>query len=385
MNNFTYYNPTRIVFGKGSIAELRNLIPPGRVLFTYGGGSIFQNGVHRQVAEALSARKDVQVIEFGGIKPNPPYEHLMGAVRIVREQKVDFLLAVGGGSVLDGTKFIGAAARYEGGDPWEILAKGAEVKSAVPLGAVLTLPATGSESNGFAVISRESTQEKLAFGSEHCYPRFAILDPEVTLSLPKKQVRNGIVDAFAHVMEQYATYPVGAVLQDRQAEAILLALVDVGPRNLARLEDYDLRANLVWCCTQALNGLIGCGVPQDWATHMIGHELTAFYGVDHAESLAIVLPSLLYYQRERKAAKLRQYAQRVWSLCGSDAYLVDAGIVRTREFFESLGMPTRLSAYGISPADAAAKVGARFRERAYRFGEDQCLGPEDAEKILMAC
>ncbi|MGQ9588749.1 MAG: iron-containing alcohol dehydrogenase [Planctomycetota bacterium] len=384
MQNFTYTNPTRIVFGRGSIAELRNLVPPGKVLLTYGGGSIFANGVHRQVREALSARTDVEVVEFGGIRPNPAYEHLMDAVRVARGGKIDFLLAVGGGSVVDGTKFIGAAARYEGGDPWEILSRHAEVSSAVPLGAVLTLPATGSESNGFAVISRDSTREKLPFRSEHCYPRFAILDPEATFSLPKKQIRNGIVDAFAHVMEQYCTYPAAGALQDRQAEAILATLVEIGPKTLERPQDYDLRANFVWCATQALNGLIGCGVPQDWATHMIGHELTAFYGVDHGESLAIVLPSLLWHQRARKAEKLRQYGERVWGIRGDDDP-AERAIAKTREFFESLGVPTRLSAYGISPAEAAAKVGGRFRARGSRIGEDECLGPEDVEKILAAC
>ncbi len=385
MNNFTYHNPTRIVFGKGSIAELRSLVPPGRLLLTYGGGSIFKNGVHRQVREVLEGRKDLaDVIEFGGIPPNPVYEKLMDAVRIVRERKVDFLLAVGGGSVLDGTKFIAAAARHAGPDPWEFLAKGAAVTGAIPLGTVLTLPATGSESNGFAVISRDSTREKLAFGTEHCYPRFAVLDPETTLSLPRKQVRNGIVDAFAHVMEQYATYPVDAALQDRQAEAILKTLIEQGPANLERPQDYDARANLVWSATQALNGLIGCCVPQDWATHMIGHELTAFFGVDHAESLAIVLPTLLRHQKRRKGDKLRQYAQRVWGL-GGNGDLADAGIARTREFFESLGMPTRLQAYGISAEEAARKIGERLRSRNSRFGEEESLGADDAETILRGC
>jgi NADP-dependent alcohol dehydrogenase len=411
MDNFSYINPTRIVFGKGSIGELRNLVPTGRVLLTYGGGSIFRNGVYAQAKAALAGR---DVLEFGGIPPNPVYEHLMEAVKIVKERKVDFLLAVGGGSVLDGTKFIAAAVHHDGADPWDILVKSEPVRGAVPLGSVLTLAATGSESNGFAVISRTSTKEKLAFGSERCYPRFAILDPTVTYSLPRKQVRNGIVDAFIHVMEQYATQPVRASLQDRQAEAILRTLIEEGPATLERPEDYDARANLVWCATQALNGLIGCGVPQDWATHMIGHEVTALYGLDHAETLAIVLPSLLGYQKERKAAKLRQYASRVWGIdgggggwgCGGEKGgggkegdggegsggaagggdgTIDAAIAKTREFFESLDMPTRLRAYGIAAAEAASRVAERFRSRGTRIGEGESLGAEDVERILQAC
>ena len=384
MNNFTYHNPTRIVFGKGSIAGLGKLVPPGKVLMTYGGGSIKKNGVYQDVKNALAGR---EVLEFGGIPPNPVYEGLLEAVGIVKSEKVDFLLAVGGGSVLDGTKFIACAARFEGPDPWNILARSAPVKSAVPLGAVLTLPATGSESNGYSVISRTSTQEKKAFGTEHAYPRFAILDPLVTMTLPEKQVRNGIVDAFAHVMEQYATTPAAAALQDRQSEAILKTLIEEGPRTLQSPKDYDARANLMWSATQALNGLVGCGVPQDWGTHMIGHELTALYGLDHAETLAIVMPRLLRHQKAQKAAKLLQFARRVWGLDGGgDAGAAsEAGIVRMEEFFNSVGMPTRLSAYGIAPAEAAAKVGERFRQRKARFGQDESLNGDDAAKILERC
>ena len=383
MNNFTYHNPTRIVFGKGSIAGLGKLVPPGKVLMTYGGGSIKKNGVYQDVKNALAGR---EVLEFGGIPPNPVYEGLLEAVGIVKSEKVDFLLAVGGGSVLDGTKFIACAARFEGPDPWNILARSAPVKSAVPLGAVLTLPATGSESNGYSVISRKSTQEKKAFGTEHAYPRFAILDPLVTMTLPEKQVRNGIVDAFAHVMEQYATTPAAAALQDRQSEAILKTLIEEGPKTLQSPKDYDARANLMWSATQALNGLVGCGVPQDWGTHMIGHELTALYGLDHAETLAIVMPRLLRHQKTLKAAKLLQFARRVWGLDGGDAGVAsEAGIVRMEEFFNSVGMPTRLSAYGIAPAEAAAKVGERFRQRKARFGQDESLNGDDAAKILERC
>jgi NADP-dependent alcohol dehydrogenase len=384
MQDFTYRNPTRIVFGRGTIARLKELIgPQERVLMTYGGGSIRKNGVYEQVRQALAGR---DLLEFGGIQPNPLYETLMKAVKVVKEKRVTFLLAAGGGSVLDGTKFIAAAAEFEGLDPWDIPAKGAPVKAAVPLGTVLTLPATGSESNGFAVISRQGTGEKLAFGSEACYPQFAILDPAVTLSLPQEQVRNGIVDAFMHVLEQYITYPVNAALQDRQAEAILKTLVEEGPKTLANPQDYDARANLVWSATQALNGWIGQGVPQDWSTHMIGHELTAFFGIAHAESLAIVMPSLFRHQMTPKRAKLAQFARRVWDVNEPDERkAAEAAVARTEGFFHSLGMRTRLADYGIAAREAAGKVSSRFRARGLKLGEHQAIDAAAAAEILEVC
>jgi NADP-dependent alcohol dehydrogenase len=384
MQDFTYRNPTRIVFGKGTIARLKELISPEeRVLITCGGGSIRKNGVYDQVQQALSRR---DLLEFGGIQPNPLYETLMKAVKLVKQGRVTFLLAVGGGSVLDGTKFIAAAARFDGLDPWDILAKGAPVKAALPLGTVLTLPATGSESNGFAVISRQETGEKLAFGSEACYPQFAILDPAVTLSLPPSQVRNGIVDGFMHVLEQYITYRVNAPLQDRQAEAILKTLVEEGPKTLANSQDYDARANLVWSATQALNGWLGQGVPQDWSTHMIGHELTAFFGIAHAESLAIVMPSLFRHQMTRKRAKLAQFARRVWDVNeADDSKAAEIALARTEDFFHSLGMKTRLADYGIPAREAAARISARFRERGLKLGEHQAIDAGAAAEILATC
>jgi NADP-dependent alcohol dehydrogenase len=296
------------------------------------------------------------------------------------------LLAVGGGSVLDGTKFIAAAARFEGTDPWDVVAKGAQVKSAVPLGAVLTLPATGSEANAYAVISRKSTQEKLAFGAEACFPRFSILDPQTTMSLPPKQVRNGIVDAWVHVMEQYATYPANAPIQDRQAEGVLLTLIEEGPRTLRNPDDYDARANFMWAATQALNGLMGVGVPQDWATHMIGHEITAFYGLDHAETLGIVLPALLRHQRQAKKGKLLQYARRVWNVSSKDEdAAIEAAIEATERFFRSLGMPTKVADYRISREEAAQKIGDRFEQRGSKHGEHGTIGAKETREILMGC
>lgn len=382
MENFEYLNPTRIVFGKGTIARVAELIPKDTpLLMTYGGGSIKRNGVYDQTIAALEG---FEVVEYGGIEPNPRYETLMKAAELGNERNARFLLSVGGGSVLDGTKFIAAAMRFPEGDPWDILTKNAPITDAVPLGGILTLPATGSESNGNAVISRDSTHEKLAFYSEKVYPQFAVLDPETTFTLPPRQTANGVIDSYIHVMEQYMTYPVNAPLQDRQAEGILLTLIEEGPKVMANPNDYDVRANIMWTATQALNGLISCGVPQDWSTHMIGHELTALFGLDHAQTLAVVHPAMLRHQRKQKGQKLLQYAQRVWGITeGSDDERIDAAIEKTEAFFRSLDVKTRLNEYGITDGyqEAAKRIGARGKI----LGERGDIGPAEIEAILGLC
>jgi len=381
MLNFTFQNPTKLLFGQGQIASIAAEIPSDtKVFLTYGGGSIRTNGVYDQTMKALAGRT---VVEFGGIGANPEYKTLMRAVELGRAEKVNLLLAVGGGSVADGTKFIGAAIPFEG-EPWDIVERHAPVTEAVPLGVILTLPATGSESNAFAVISRSETGQKLAFSSPFGYPRFAVLDPQTTFSLPPRQVANGIVDAFVHTLEQYLTYPVNALLQDRFAESILQTLVEVGPRTLASPTDYALRANFVWCATMALNGLIGQGVPQDWATHMIGHELTALYGLDHGRTLAAIMPHLLRTQAGQKGDKLVQYAARVWGIQdGAREQRIEAGIQATERFFESLGVPTRLAAYDYVRRDTPSTVARRLREHGMlRLGEHQDVTPERVEQIL---
>jgi NADP-dependent alcohol dehydrogenase len=346
MLNFDFQNPTQILFGKGRIADLPKVVPAGaRVLVLYGGGSIKDNGVYDQVMDAL---KGHTVREFSGIEPNPTYETLMKAVELIRAEKLDFLLAVGGGSVIDGTKFVAAAVDFDG-DPWQILEKrGGNITRALPFGSVLTLPATGSEMNNGSVITRKSLKAKMAFSSRHTYPKFSILDPATTFTLPLRQVGNGVVDAYTHVMEQYMTYPVNAPIQDRMAEGLLLTLIEEGPKALSNPDNYEVRANIMWCATLALNGLIGAGVPQDWATHMVGHELTALYGLDHAQTLAIVLPGMLKVRKESKRAKLLQYAERVWHLKeGSEDARIDAAIAKTQDFFEAMGVKTRLTGYGL--------------------------------------
>lgn len=384
MLNFDYYNPTRIVFGKDSIARLDELVPAdARVLVLYGGGSAERNGTLAEVEAALGART---VQRFGGIEPNPAYETLMGAVEQIRREKLDFLLAVGGGSVIDGTKFVAAAVNYAG-EPWTILETGGKhVTQALPMGCVLTLPATGSEMNCFSVVTRKSLQAKLSFASPLVFPRFSVLDPVKTFTLPPRQIANGAVDAFVHVMEQYMTYPVNAPVQDRYAESLLQTLIEVGPQALATPEDYEVRANLMWTATQALNGLIGAGVPQDWATHMIGHEITALYGLDHAQTLAIVLPNLLQQRRDAKRAKLLQFAARVWDIhTGTEDERIDAAIARMRAFFESLGVKTRLSDYGIG-ADAVDRIVAQLEAHGMKkLGEHRDIDLATSRRILEAC
>jgi len=382
VKNFDFYNPTRIIFGKDTIPELDKHIPFGaKILMCYGGGSIKKNGVYDQVLKALD---EWEIHEFGGIESNPDYDTLMKAVHLGREKGIDFILAVGGGSVIDGAKFIAAGIPLKVGDPWNVVTGDRKVKigEAVPLGTVLTLPATSSEMNDTSVISRRVTDEKYGWRSDAVFPVFSILDPTTTYSLPEKQVRNGIVDAYVHVIEQYATYPVNGKLQDRQAEAILLTLQDVAEGALSMPPNYDSRANLMWTVTNALNRLIGKGVPTDFATHAIGHELTALYGLVHAESLAAVLPYLLWYRRDTKGEKLVQYAHRVWGIHGDGEKVIKEGLNKMTDFFHQVGMPTKLTDFGIDPQEAAERISERFSDRGTRLGERKDIRPKDVAAIL---
>lgn len=379
MEHFTYHNPTRIIFGEGQIAALDAEIPrDATVLITSGGGSIKRNGVLEEVEDALGDRKH---FVFEGIEPNPTYETLMKAVALAREKKVDFLLAVGGGSVIDGTKFIAAALKFDG-EAWDILAKQVPVHDAVPFGCVLTLPATGSEMNNGGVISYRARGDKLPFRSDATYPRFSVLDPTTTFSLPPRQIANGVVDAFVHVVEQYLTYPVQAKVQDRFAEGLLLTLKEVGPEAMANPHDYDVRANVMWAATLALNGLIGAGVPQDWATHMLGHEITALHGLDHAQTLAIVLPAMLEVRREEKRYKLLQYAERVWNIRdGSEDDRITAAIGATREFFERMTVKTHLSDYQIDGSSLELLIAKLMEHGMTALGEHGDITPDVSRRV----
>jgi NADP-dependent alcohol dehydrogenase len=381
MLNFTFSNKTRIHFGEQQIKQVTNEIPlDARVLITYGGGSIKKNGVYDQVIAALTEHT---VFEFSGIEPNPSYETSMKAVALVKQENIDYILAVGGGSVIDASKFIAAAAHFNG-EPWDILIKGATVESAIKLGAVLTLPATGSESNGGSVITKLATKDKLPFMSAHVLPQFAVLDPSVMDSLPARQLSNGVVDAFIHTTEQYLTYDVDAKIQDRFAEGILLTLIEEGPKLFSAEKTNAVNANVMWSATQALNGLIGSGVPQDWATHMIGHELTASFGLDHAQTLAIVLPRLMWEMRESKEGKLLQYAERVWGITEGDVETrIKQVIEKTEQFFHSVQMKTRLSDYDLDATSIDVVIEQLERHGMTQLGERQLVTLECSRNILM--
>ena len=382
MNNFQYKNPTKILFGKGQIENIATEIPENaKVLMLFGGGSIKKNGVYEQVSKALSK---FEVIEFGGIPANPEYAVLMEALDIIKTEKITYLLAVGGGSVIDGTKFLAAAALFEGETPWDILSENIRTLKGIPFGSVLTLPATGSEMNSGAVITRAETKEKFAMGGPGLFPQFSVLDPEVVKSIPQRQIANGLADAFTHVLEQYMTYSVDAKIQDRFAESILLTLIEVAPAILKDTSDYKAASNFMWSCTMALNGLIQQGVPSDWAVHMMGHELTALFGIDHARTLAIIAESHYKVNFDDKKDKLAQYAERVWNVTeGTKEEKALAGIEKTTEFFQSLGIKTKLSEYTEDYKGTAQLISKRFEERGWKgLGEHGKVTPKSVEKIV---
>ncbi|MBI1836369.1 MAG: iron-containing alcohol dehydrogenase [Flavobacteriia bacterium] len=382
MNNFEFQNPTKIIFGKGTISKLSDEIPSNaKVLLLYGSGSVKENGIYKQVINALS---NYNFIEFGGIPANPEYEVLIEALKIIKKEKITFLLAVGGGSVIDGTKFLASAALFDGDEPWDILSKYIRTEKAMPFGTVLTMPATGSEMNSGAVITKASSKEKLGMGGTALFPQFSILDPQVIQSIPKHQLANGITDAFSHVMEQYMTYPIQAKLQDRFAESIMQTLIEIAPTILENPMHYQSAADYMWCCTMALNGLIQKGVPTDWAIHAIGHELTALYGIDHARTLAIIAPSHYRYNLETKKEKLAQFGERVWGInSGTKEEIALKAIEKLEDFFHLLNISTRLGEYTPEFLGTAEKIEARFIQRNWLgLGENKTLKPEDVAKIV---
>ncbi len=388
MLNFELYNPTNYIFGKDQMQKLSKLVPAGaKIMLAYGGGSIFKNGIHQQVIDNLN---DFEIIEFGGIEPNPHFETLMKAVEIVKKEKITFILAVGGGSVIDGVKFISGATHYEG-NPIDILKNRVlftDLSKVIPFGVVLTLPATGSEMNSGSVVTIEATKEKLVLGGSALFPKFSICDPTVIASLPKRQLQNGIVDAYTHVLEQYLTYPHDAILQDRIAESILQTLVEIGPKVVENPTDYKLASNFMWCATMALNGLIQKGVPSDWATHMIGHELTALHDIDHARTLAIIAPNLYKVMFETKKDKLAQYGERIYNTSGNSVEeKAENAIEKTIEFFKIMGMESKISDFTNDFSETANTIVTRFEARKWlTLGEKQNITPEKVREIVeMSC
>ncbi len=381
MNNFELYNPVKLIFGKDQLAKLATEIPKNaKLLMTYGGGSIKKNGIYKAV---LAQLRNFKVVEFGGIEPNPHFETLVKAVDLAKKEHIDFILAVGGGSVIDATKFIAAAITFKGADLWDILAKGIKVDKSIPFGCLLTLPATGSEMNSGGVITKAATQEKMVFDSPVLFPVFSFTNPEVIKTLPKRQLQNGVVDAYTHVMEQYLTYNSQAYLQDRLAESVLQTLIEIGVKVIANPDDYELASNFMWSCTMALNGILSKGVPADWATHMIGHELTALYGLDHAQSLAVIGPNLYRVMKTDKRDKLVQYGKRVWNLTGTDDDIADKAIEKTSDFYKSLGVKTKLSEYTKDYKNTATFITERFKKRGWLgLGERQHVTLDKIKEIV---
>lgn len=382
MRNFELYNPTKIIFGKDQIHKLADEIPQGaKILMIYGGGSIFRNGIYDKVTNSL---KGFEVFEFGGVEANPYYETLLKAVELIKKEKIDFLLAVGGGSVIDGVKFIAAASAYQG-NPLDIFYRKHRPTQALPFGTVLTLPATGSEMNSGSVVSRKETQEKLSFGSDYTFPKFSFCDPTVITSLPKRQIQNGVIDAFSHVLEQYLTYSHEAILQDKIAESILKTLIEVGPKVVENSSDYTLASNFMWSCTMALNGLISKGVPTDWVTHMIGHELTALYRIDHARTLGIIFPSLYRVMFDSKKEKLAQLGKEVFKLTGNDDQIAEDTITELEKFFHTMGVKTKISENTSEDISNTAEfISDRFEKRGISvMGEKQNITLDKIKEIVL--
>jgi len=382
MNNFEYHNPSKIIFGKETIARLSGELPAGaRILMLYGGGSIKHNGVYEQVTAAL---KGFEYSEFSGIEPNPHYETCMIAVETVRRKGINYLLAVGGGSVIDAAKFISAAVFYDG-DPWDFYTKGVKVGQTMPVGVVLTLPATGSEMNDRSIISRVSTNQKLGLHSKAIYPKFSILDPETSYSLPVRQIANGVVDSFIHVAEQYLTYPVNAMVQDYFAESLMRVFIEEGKRVLEHPDDYSIRANLMWASTNALNGWIGLGVPQDWSSHRIGYGLTIDYDMDHAQTLAIVLPGVLRYMKKQKEAKILRMGVALFGITKGPANeRIEATIQAMEAFFRHMGLKTRLSEAGLG-VEAIESVARPFELAGWKLGEHGNISAKEVREIMQLC
>jgi len=381
MKNFTYDNTTRIHFGRGMIAEIAKEIPlDAKVLVTYGGGSIKKNGVYEQVKEAL---KNHKWGEFSGIEPNPQYDTSMKGVEKIKAEGYNYLLAVGGGSVLDSTKFMSMAALYKDGEPWDMITKQIMVKDALPVACIMTLPATGSETNFHLVLSRGA--DKLSIRNPITRPKFAVLDPSLTLKLSERQTANGVVDAFVHIMEQYLTYPQNAKVQDRYAEGLLKNLMEEGIAVLANPEDYDIRANIMLTATMALNKFLAAGVVEDWVSHAIGHELTGLYNIDHARTLSIVFPAVMKVLVQDKKEKILQYGERVLGITEGNAdERIEKTIQETIDFFKAMGMPVTLRDADLGE-EAIDEIMTQFIAHGKKnLGEHGKVGAEEARAILQA-
>jgi NADP-dependent alcohol dehydrogenase len=379
MRKFRLYNPTDIRFGEGQIEALNELLPAdARVLLLYGGGSIKANGVYQAVLAGLDGRF---VCEFEGVEPNPVYETLQKAAGVVKDKALDYIIGVGGGSVIDAAKFLAYLATSNADDPWDDLVSGRFPERMIPVGAILTLPATGSESNAVSVITNRTRRLKIPFASESARPAFAILDPTAMRSLDRRQLENGVVDAMTHVLEQYMTYQQNAPIQYGYAETLMRVLVEWGPKLVDEPSD-EARENVMFAANQALNGFLGAGLPQDWSTHMIGHAITAIYDIDHARTLSTIMPSVMRLRIGPKRAMLARLARNVFlSAEISDEKAADFAISRLEQFFARMGCPVKLREYGVAvDADEIADHLERASQTA--LGEHADIDPQTVREII---
>ncbi len=354
LQNFVYHNPTKLIFGRDQLEHLKNELPQygNRILFVYGGGSIKKIGLYDQVIGLLK-EMNVHTFELSGVEPNPRLTTVYKGIDICKQNDIQFILAVGGGSVIDCAKAIAAGTKYDG-DVWDLVTKKKEAEDALPIGVVLTLAATGSEMNSNSVITRWETNEKYVWKSPHVYPKFSILDPAYTIYVPKEQTVYGIVDMMSHVLEQYFHTPTNAPVQERMCEAVLQTIIETAPLLVEDLENYDLRETILFAGTIALNGTLSMGVQSDWGTHHIEHALSAVYDIPHGGGLAIIQPNWMKYVVDENVEKFKQLAIRVFDVdpTGKDEREIALeGIKKLRQFWTSIGAPERLSDYQIDDSN----------------------------------
>ncbi|MDF1508435.1 iron-containing alcohol dehydrogenase [Robertmurraya sp. DFI.2.37] len=385
MQNFTYWNPTKLIFGQGQLVQLKEEVPKyGRkVLLVYGGGSIKKSGLYTQVINLLQEIK-ADIFELSGVEPNPRISTVRKGVDVCKSEGIDFILAVGGGSVIDCTKAIAAGAKYNG-DPWELVTKKAVAHEALPFGTVLTLAATGSEMNSGSVITNWETKEKYGWGSAVTFPVFSILDPVHTYTVPKEQTIYGIVDMMSHVFEHYFHLQENTLLQDRMCESLLITVMETAPQLLADLENYDLRATILYNGTMALNGMLSMGYQGDWATHNIEHAVSAVYDIPHGGGLAILFPNWMKHNLKVKPERFKQLAVRVFGVDPEGKSAEEAGlegIEKLRQFWNSIGAPSRLADYDID--DSKLELMADKAMINGEFGRFKKLNRDDVLAIYRA-
>jgi alcohol dehydrogenase len=385
MQNFTYWNPTKLIFGESQLEQLKTEIPlyGRKVLLVYGGGSIKRNGLYEQVIQQLNDL-NVEVFELSGVEPNPRIETARKGVELCKKENIEFILAVGGGSVIDCTKLIAAGAKYEG-DAWDLVVKKAVATEALPFGTILTLAATGSEMNSGSVITNWETKEKYGWGSPATFPKFSILDPTNTFSVPKDQTIYGMVDMMSHVFEQYFHQVENTPLQDRLCESTLLTVMEAAPKLVNDLENYELRETILFSGTIALNGMLQMGYRGDWATHNIEHAVSAVYDIPHGGGLAILFPNWMKHCLKENPARFKQLAERVFAISPegkTDEEVGLLGIEKLREFWTSIGAPSRLADYQID--DSQLEVMADKAMVYGEFGNFKKLNREDVLAIYRA-